>query len=54
MVESLKILTYALRSRFKSRMRLETENLVLRQQLNIAIRNAQVGGFHHRYERLAA
>jgi hypothetical protein len=38
MVESLKLLAYALRSRFKSRMRLEAGNLVLRQQLNIVIR----------------
>ena len=28
---------YALRSRFKSRARLEAENLVLRQQINILI-----------------
>ena len=38
MVESLKLLAYALRSRLKSRIRLEAENLVLRQQLNIVIR----------------
>jgi hypothetical protein len=38
MAEWLKLLAYALRSRFKSRARLEAENLVLRQQLNILIR----------------
>src|SRR5271156_6125319 len=38
MVESMKLLAYALRSRLKSRMMLEAENLALRQQLNIAIR----------------
>ncbi len=38
MAEWLKLLVYALRSRFKSRARLEAENLVLRQQINILIR----------------
>ncbi len=38
MAEWLKLLAYALRSRFKSRPRLEAENLVLRQQINILIR----------------
>ena len=38
MVEWLRQLAYALRSRFKSRARLEAENLVLRQQLNVLIR----------------
>ena len=38
MVEWLKQLTYAPSSRFKSRARLEAENLVLRQQLNVLIR----------------
>ena len=38
MAEWLKLLAYALRSRFKSRARLEAENLVLRQQINILIR----------------
>jgi hypothetical protein len=38
MVEWLKEPAYALSSRFKSRARLEAENLVLRQQLNILIR----------------
>jgi len=34
----LKLLAYALRSRFKSRARLEAENLVLGQQINILVR----------------
>jgi hypothetical protein len=38
MVKSLRLMRYALRSRLKSRMRLEAENLVLRQQLNIVTR----------------
>jgi hypothetical protein len=38
MVEWLKQLAYALGSRLKSRARLEAENLVLRQQLNVLIR----------------
>src|SRR5271157_374426 len=38
MAEWLKLLPYALRSRFKSRARLEAENLVLRQQINILVR----------------
>ncbi len=38
MVESLRLLAYALRSRFKSRAKLEAENLVLRQQLNVLLR----------------
>ena len=38
MVEWLRQLAYALRSRFKSRARLEAENLVLRRQLNVLIR----------------
>ena len=38
MVEWLKQLAYALALRLKSRARLEAENLMLRQQLNIAIR----------------
>jgi transposase InsO family protein len=38
MVEWLKQLAYALSLRFKSRARLEAENLVLRQQLNVLIR----------------
>lgn len=38
MVESLRLLAYALRSRFKSRGRLEAEKQVLRQQLNVIIR----------------
>ncbi len=38
MVEWLKQLAYELSLRFKSRARLEAENLVLRQQLNILIR----------------
>ncbi len=38
MVGWLRLLAYALGVRFKSRPRLEAENLVLRQQLNIAIR----------------
>jgi hypothetical protein len=38
MFEWLRQLGYALSLRFKSRARLEAENLVLRQQLNIAIR----------------
>ncbi len=38
MAEWLKLLAYALRARFKSRARLEAENLVLRQQLNILVR----------------
>jgi len=39
MAEWLKLLLYALRSLFKSRARLEAENLVLRQQLNILLRS---------------
>ncbi len=38
MVEWLKQAAYALSLRFKSRARLEAENLVLRQQLNVLIR----------------
>ena len=38
MAEWLKLLGYALRSRFKSRARIEAENLVLRQQVNILVR----------------
>jgi transposase InsO family protein len=38
MAEWLKLLACALRSRFKSRARLEAENLVLRQQINILVR----------------
>jgi hypothetical protein len=38
MVEWLKQLAYALSLRFKSRARLEAENLVLRQQLNVLMR----------------
>ena len=38
MVEWLKQLAYALSLRLKSRARLEAENLVLRQQLNVLIR----------------
>jgi len=38
MAEWLKLLGYALRSRFKSRARLEAENLVLRQQINVLVR----------------
>jgi hypothetical protein len=38
MVEWLKQLAYALSLRFKSRARLEAENLLLRQQLNVLIR----------------
>jgi hypothetical protein len=38
MAEWLKLLVYALRSRFKSRARLEADNLVLRQQIDILIR----------------
>jgi hypothetical protein len=38
MVEWLKQLAYAMSLRFKSRARLEAENLVLRQQLNVLIR----------------
>ena len=38
MAEWLKLLAYALPSRFKSRARLEAENLVLRQQINILVR----------------
>src|SRR5215813_10489788 len=38
MFEWLKQLAYALSCRFKSRARLEAENLVLRQQLNVLIR----------------
>jgi hypothetical protein len=38
MVEWLKQVAYALSLRFKSRARLEAENLVLRQQLNVLIR----------------
>ncbi len=34
----LKVLAYALRSRFKSRARLEAENLLLRQQISVLIR----------------
>jgi hypothetical protein len=35
MVEWLRQLAYALSLRFKSRARLEAENLVLREQLNV-------------------
>ena len=38
MVEWPKQVAYALSLRLKSRARLETENLVLRQQLNVLIR----------------
>lgn len=38
MAEWLKSVVYALRSRFKSRARLEAENLVLRQQINVPTR----------------
>ena len=38
MFEWLKQLAYALSLRFKSRARLEAENLVLRQQVNVLIR----------------
>jgi hypothetical protein len=38
MAEWLKLLVYALRSRFKSRARLEADNQVLRQQIDILIR----------------
>jgi len=38
MVDWLKQLVYALSLRFKSRARLEAENLVLGQQVNILIR----------------
>jgi len=38
MFDWLRQLAYALSLRFKSRARLEAETLVLRQQLNIAIR----------------
>ena len=38
MIERLKQLAYALSLRFKSRARLEAENLVLRQQLNVLMR----------------
>jgi hypothetical protein len=38
MFESLTQLVYALSLRFKSRARLEVENLVLRQQLNVLVR----------------
>jgi hypothetical protein len=38
MVEGLKRLAYALTLRFKSRARIEAENLVLRQQVNVLIR----------------
>ena len=38
MAEWLKLLAYALRARFKSWARLEAENLVLRQQINILVR----------------
>jgi hypothetical protein len=38
MVERLKQPAYVLSLRFKSRVRLEAENLVLRQQLNVLIR----------------
>src|SRR5215469_10805979 len=38
MLEWLKQLAYALSLRFKSRARLEAENLVLRQQVNVLIR----------------
>jgi hypothetical protein len=38
MAEWLKLLAYALRSLFKSRARVEAENLVLRQQINILVR----------------
>jgi len=37
MAEWLRLVAYALRSRFKSRARLEAENLVFRQQLNVLI-----------------
>ena len=38
MVQWLRTLAWALRARFKSRARLEAENLVLRQQLGVLIR----------------
>jgi hypothetical protein len=38
MFESLTQLVYALSLRFKFRARLEVENLVLRQQLNVLVR----------------
>jgi len=38
MIEWLRQLAYALSCRFKSRARLEAENLVLRQQLNVLVR----------------
>jgi hypothetical protein len=38
MIIWLKQLAYALRLRFKSRARVQAENLVLRQQLNVLIR----------------
>jgi hypothetical protein len=38
MVEWLRQLAYALSLRFKSRARLEAENLVLRQQINVLMR----------------
>jgi hypothetical protein len=40
----VKLLVYALRSRFKPRARLEAENLVLRQQINVLIRKLPKGG----------
>jgi len=40
MVEWLRLLTYALRSRLESRLTLEAENLVLRQQINVLVRRA--------------
>ena len=47
MVEWLKQLAYALSLRLKSRARLEAENLVLRQQLNVLIRKLlQLRGGH--------
>ena len=38
MVERLRQLAYAVSLRFKSRTRIEAENLVLRQQLNVLMR----------------
>jgi hypothetical protein len=38
MAKWLRQLAYALSLRFKSRARLEAENLVLRQQLNVVMR----------------
>ncbi len=46
MAEWLELLAYALRSCFKSRARLEAENLVLRQQLDGEIRDLIRPGVH--------